>query len=268
MTFAAYIGMALSLLSLFIHRTWWLWLPLLAASMVCAYLSDIITPWALLSVGLMWGSYFALSSPVKGWQRGFTAIMAVLISALLLFHVMPGFANRVLIPGLKVFNYDKPFAGFFILVYLVKIASTKKTFFRAYVRSIPFIVGGIGVLIGLAYILGHVQFAPTLPPDFGWWVFRTLFFVCIPEEAFFRGFIQMEIYRAMQKSRWSAFVAIVLAALTFTAVHMQMALNIPYLIMVFAAGMIYGLVYHLTRSIESAILIHFFVNVLNKTVFL
>jgi len=129
-------------------------------------------------------------------------------------------------------------------------------------------VGGIGVLIGLAYILRYVTFAPQTPENFWWWAFGNLFFYCIAEEAFFRGFIQMEIYRAMQKSRWGAFVAIVLAALTFAAMHLQHALSIPYLIMVFAAGMIFGLVYHLTRSIESAILIHFFVNVLHKTVFI
>jgi uncharacterized protein len=263
---SVFILLGISTFTLFIHKRWWFWGPILVAAIACAYLSDIMTAWGFLTIGIMWGSYFVLASPIDGWKRGLVAMIAVLFSGLLFFYYMPGFTSQILYATLGLFHFGKPFAGFFILVFLLKLASNRKEFFNAYVKSLPLIIGGLLLLLGAAYLTKYVHYEPHLPSNFWLWAFRNLFFVCIPEEAFFRGFLQNEIRNAMPQ-KMGAVTSIVLSSLCFVVIHLQISLSGTFLCMIFVAGIIFGLVYYLTDSIESAILIHFFTNLLHKAVF-
>jgi membrane protease YdiL (CAAX protease family) len=90
-----------------------------------------------------------------------------------------------------------------------------------------------------------------------------LIFVSIPEEAFFRGFIQRELYQWFGSNPLAASGSILITSAFFTLLHLIWVANLPFLGLVFIASLIYGTIYQVTKSIESSILCHFGLNVIH-----
>jgi membrane protease YdiL (CAAX protease family) len=106
--------------------------------------------------------------------------------------------------------------------------------------------------------LGYVAWQPKWTPLFWIWAASNLFFTCLSEEAFFRGFIQRELESALQGRAYAAGVAIAVSAVLFGLAHI--AGGVTYAALGIVAGLGYALVYHRTKSIEMAMLAHFAVN--------
>jgi membrane protease YdiL (CAAX protease family) len=89
------------------------------------------------------------------------------------------------------------------------------------------------------------------------WAPVNLFFTCLSEEAFFRGFVQQEL--ACEGSGTArTLVALSAAALLFGLAHY--AGGATYVLAGVIAGLGYGWAFLRTRRIESAMLVHFGVN--------
>lgn len=267
----AFIALILAFMSLWIHRKPWLWGSFLAVSFIFAFMGKLIDVKVFIGLGLLWGAHFALAGELKGVMRLIMILVAVLISFALSGHFMPGFHNWLIAKNVQLskgaypyslyLNYDKPFIGFFPLALTIPLLS------RMHLRSIALktvaiTALGVMILMILALYLELVKIDLKLPHMSFIWLIANLFLVTIPEEAFYRGFLQRELSNYIN-TKWSGPLSIIAVSLLFSLVHFAFVSDFNYLSLVFIASIIYGSVYHITRSIESSIFCHYLFNVVH-----
>jgi membrane protease YdiL (CAAX protease family) len=86
-----------------------------------------------------------------------------------------------------------------------------------------------------------------------------LFFTCLAEEVFFRGMVQDNLYKLFKThSIYYNTIPVFVTGLLFGVVHL--GFSSEYAVFATIAGIGYGIVYQLTRSVEYAIVSHFFLN--------
>ena len=125
-------------------------------------------------------------------------------------------------------------------------------------RGVPVAAANLAVVALGALALGYLNWQPKWTPLFWIWAPVNLFFTCLSEEAFFRGFIQRELTSALHGVRFGSWLAIVVSALLFGLAHF--AGGVSYMVLAGAAGLGYAIVYHRSQSIEMSMLAHFGLN--------
>ena len=90
---------------------------------------------------------------------------------------------------------------------------------------------------------------------------NNLLFVCMAEEALFRGFVQKKLMAVWSKYSWGVWLAVGTASLLFGAAHY--AGGDALVLTATFAGMGYGWLYYRTDSIEASIVAHFLLNLLH-----
>lgn len=265
----AYLFLILSIISVWINRRIWIWGALAIISLALAYYGHVIELKALIPIGLLFLCQAALTQDIDGFWRLFAALIAAMISIALLTHMIAGVHNILLVQNWHgsldgasmnfYINYDKPFIGLFVLGLLVPLIEGRKRFFIVLTQSILWFVLTAIVLIGLAYSFDLVVYDPKIPAITLMWIILQIFFVCIPEEAFLRGFLQHEITKDLHNFA-SGFLAILIVSLLSSLLHLFFQPHLSYVFIVFIANIMYGAIFYFTKSIESSILVHFLTN--------
>ena len=204
------------------------------------------------------------------WARCLGGSGVLLGGGAILFHKIPGFWNlKVLnevylspdaIPYTMYLNFDKAALGLLILgltPFLIQKKAWGTLFKAMFLRASGVIIG----VAALSYGMGFVTF-DVKAPDYLWiWALTNLLFVCVSEEAFFRGFIQKNLYTFFENTPFRHFGAIVIAAFFFALIHYYG--GVQYMILSAIAGAGYGWVYQTTGRIEASILTHFSLNLIH-----
>jgi hypothetical protein len=236
--------------------------------------------------GLIAGSinYLSLASIVTFgvltylfYQKNFSTsiktllFFSILILTILTFlHKVPGYDNWQAVKDIKLsknsaafemwFNFDKPLIAFFLLLFaykpISKIVQYKEIFNRIFLFFVPLIM----VLSIFGTAIGYVVFDPKLPSFtlILLWMVKILFFTVIAEEFFFRFFIQNNLTAIFKKFKHAEIWGLILASLIFGLFHFSGGWAFVFL--AFISGLLYGGVYLRTKYIESAILLHFLLN--------
>lgn len=213
-------------------------------------------------------AYYSQAEKAHLLVRVTAGIFVIILSIGLAAHQLPGFNNlNVLdhvyisnnaIPYTLYLNFDKTVVGIFILGFGYQRISSKREWlqlFKQIAMKAPIV---ILVVIIAAFILGFVRFDPKIPGSIYIWAITNLLFVCMAEEAFFRGFIQKNLSLMMKKIKHGDYLALLIAAILFGLAHY--AGGTKYVILATVAGMGYGWVYIATKRIEGSILTHFGLN--------
>lgn len=268
----AYISLIMAFISLWVHKRIWLWTSFLVIAFAFAFFGKLIDFRIFISLAFLAGAHMILATEVRGWMRILALLVAFLFSLALMGHFFPGFHNWKIAEGIQLskdaypytmyLNFDKPFVGFFPLAFTIPLLQS-----RFQIRTIAFkglILTAIGVLILMILSLYfHVVDIDLKFPHISFvWLLANLFFVTIPEEAFFRGFLQREINDFLQ-TKWSGVFSIVAVSLLFAIFHFGYVKDLNFISLTFIASLVYGSVYHLTRSIECSILCHYLLNVIH-----
>jgi len=201
---------------------------------------------------------------------------AVLVLAYALgAHLIPYFHNvRVLseviiskggVPFTLYLNFDKALVGLFILGITHQLARTGRQWRELFRKSMYLVVLTVVMVIVPAWMAGKVYFEPKLPDCLPIWLVNNLLFVCMAEEAFFRGFVQKNLVAALREYPGGTGSAILLASLLFGFAHYGG--GIAYSIWGTLAGFGYGWLYHKTGYIEASILGHFSLNAIHFMLF-
>ncbi len=90
------------------------------------------------------------------------------------------------------------------------------------------------------------------------WALNNLFFTCVSEEAFFRGFLQRNLCKILQEYKHRHILSLTTVSTLFGLAHF--AGGYKYVILATMAGFVYGYAYRKTQRIEAGILCHFGVN--------
>lgn len=212
--------------------------------------------------------YYCQSKKVRVFVRVIAGIFVLILSIGLAIHQLPGFHNlKVLdhiyissngIPFTLYLNFDKTIMGIFILGFSHQLISRKSEWLLLFKQIAVKAPAVFLMVMFLAFILGFVRFDFKIPDSILIWTINNLLFVCMAEEAFFRGFIQKNLSLIMKKIRYGDYWAILIAAILFGLSHYVGGAK--YMTLATVAGMGYGWVYLTTKRIEGSILTHFGLN--------
>lgn len=266
MNYLAYFCLMMTFGSLWIHKSAWLWASFLTLAFSLAICSGVASPFTLVIPVLLFALFWLLKNPIEGAKRHFLTLVALGIAVLLSHHWVPGFCNIQITPGFWL-NFDKPLIGLFPLIFLVNLCQTKDDWIKVGLKAVPLILLFIFGLATLALTSGAITWDIKLPCHFLLRLLSNMFLVVIPEEAFFRGFLQKEIATQIGKGFIGRIAGVGGAALIFTLFHLAWTASPAMLALVFVAGIIYGTIYELSGLLEGSILCHFAVNVLHMLFF-
>lgn len=273
----AFFAIGMSLISLWIRKTAWLWASFAIISLILAYSKGVIHSLSLIPLLLVFFLSWALHLPIKGLLRLTVFGMLFLIGSALCFHFMPGFMNWKLTSKVQLspgglpydlwINYDKAFVGLLLLIWYTPLIQTISGWKEMLRKSGLWIGVSVAVLLVLSQVLKVVAWDPKLPSIFLPWLLINWIFVVIPEEVLLRGVLLKELCGFLGGKMKGKILALLISTLIFTLFHLAWVAYLPFLALVFVAGLSYGGLYLWTGKLETSIVCHGVVNTLHFLLF-
>jgi membrane protease YdiL (CAAX protease family) len=268
-----------AVVGLWIHRL--VWMGAFVAAIVAGYFVGAITGlaglWIAILAALAFGYRTARDAPrttatrVAQLAAGLAFFVFALAVGLLL---LPGFprttivAESALSPGAALYGiglgFPKVATGILVLGLINPALSRSwREFGHVLKLAVPVFAATTGAVMLFALATGSVAFDPKWTPIFLVWAVTNLFFTCLSEEAFFRGFVQAELARLGGRS-WAS-IAIAVSAVLFGLAHFGGGTT--YVIAGIIAGLGYAVAYARTQRIEAAMAVHFGVSAVHFLLF-
>lgn len=261
----AYLLYAVAILSLWLSRKTLYWSIFWGMAITAALVSDRMNLtglfWVLLT-GLFFFAYYRSSTALT---RLMFAVPSVVLAAGLMAHWLPGFNNWKIFDQLQIgssserfslfLNFDKPLLAWFIVGFGGLSLGGRGRWKHSSFYGLALGVLAAVTVLGGASVFGLIEPDMKLSEHWLLWGFNNLIFVCVAEEALFRGFIQEEL-RKVFPSRW--WPPVLIAGILFGLAHW--AGGIEYVLASSLAGVFYGLAFYKSRRIEASILCHFVLN--------
>ena len=190
-------------------------------------------------------------------------MIILFLAACLMFHVIPGFKNTLVLNKISVspastpysmfLNLDKVMAGIILFVNSNLYREEKPLDKKAVIMTSLILLACL-ILFIPGLFLKFIQFDLKIPDILFIWSLNNLFFVCFSEEVFYRGTIQKQLEYVFKNQ----YAALILTSIIFGMTHYLG--GISYVILATVAGIFYGLAYQLTRRLSSSIMVHFGLN--------
>jgi uncharacterized protein len=262
----------IAVFGLWIHRA--VWMVALAAAVIAGYYTGALQGTAFLWIALLgaaawmyrWRKTSASSSPTHRLIAGLAFLLMALAMGLVLF---PGFPRVIVVDGVVLspgalpwslaLGFPKVVGGIFILglIHEERVRSWRELGV-VLARAAPVFAVTATLVMLLTLSLGYVRFDPKWTPLFLLWAVANLFFTCLSEEAFFRGFLLRELSEIGRNRRSARVIALCIAAGFFGLVHL--AGGWKYALAAAFAGAGYGLAYLRTQRVEAGMAVHFALN--------
>jgi membrane protease YdiL (CAAX protease family) len=279
-TYLPFILLLTAVLGLWIHRTVWI------AALIAAIVAGIFTG-ALHWLAAVWITLLVVlaiayadardsTSPNKRVWHVLAGLAFFLYALAMGLALLPGF-HRVVLTQPEVLSagaaphgitvgFPKVVTGIIILGLINPLlVHSWRELGRVLVRALP--IFAITAVVGMAVVLlmGYTSFAPKWTTLFLLFAPVNLFFTCLSEEAFFRGFVQHELSRMGSRPALAAGVGLAVGAILFGLAHFAGGTN--YVIAAAVAGLGYGWAFLRTQRIEAAMAVHFGVNAVHFLLF-
>lgn len=246
---------------------------LLFCLVIVSWFFELINPISLPFISLLYLCAFCSFKLAATYQQTsrITLFCLTLLSFVFATHHIPGFNNAGLfssdtfglsqLPFQLNANLDKALAAIAIL-----LACQDKLKWRISLNDGKFIVVSLVIFFAIATLLG----AKT---DFKFgeltlaFIFFNLFVTCLAEEAFFRFLIQDKLAKWLP-GKFSEILAVLITAGILMLAHFHTGEGADKrLALIFLAGVLYGAVYLRSKSLGSAILMHFSINIIHFSFF-
>lgn len=242
-----------------------LWLVLLALATGAGFAAGVLQAIALASIGTLLAFAWLAGRHGKPAVRALFTLLTLLLGFALALHAVPGYDNPLLLKDVRLSansapftmyaNFDKGVAGLVLMAFLCRHASSLRDFAAAW-KSQAFVLAAlVSGVMGVAWVIGFVRPDFKLSPFLPLFAGVNLLFVCVAEEAFFRGVIQEQL------SRYNDALAVAVSGLLFGAVHLGGGWQ--FAVLASLAGLGYALLYARTRRIEVPIAAHFLLNLVH-----
>jgi membrane protease YdiL (CAAX protease family) len=277
MSYIPFVLLMISVLGLWLHRT--VWSAALILSIVAAYFTG-----ALQGLAALWIAVLAACALFYRHARDRDGTALRLFAGALLFVfalalgllLLPGFPRTVLVepvvlsPGAAPYGiglgFPKVVAGILILGLVNTARAGSFAEWAAALRSAaPVFLLTLAAVMICALALGYTRFDPKWTTLFVVWAPVNLLFTRLSEEAFFRGFVQHELARAITRKQLAAVVSVTASAVLFGLSHFGGGWK--YVLAGTVAGFGYAWAYHRTQRIEAAMAVHFGVNAVHFLLF-
>jgi len=265
----SYLLLLVSIISLWIKQDIKVWGTVATFALVCGILAQRISAPGVMSIVTLSLLYYTVNRVrIKLPIRITTGVLAIILSVSLATHILPGFNNWKILnniflsktsqPYSMYLNMDKAFIGLIILGLGFPLIKSVKEWASVIQSTLPILLPGLIILVSISSIINYTDLDYKFPDLFFVWALNNLFFTCVAEEAFFRGFLQRNLSRKLRENRYGNILSLVTVSMLFGLAHF--AGGFKYIIMASVAGMVYGYAYQKTQRIEAGILCHFAVN--------
>jgi CAAX protease family protein len=204
-------------------------------------------------------------------RRALTTIAVVVFSLALMAHIVPGFANLLVVRDVELsadaapytlyVNFDKAQVGLFLLAFGPPVLASRADSGATLRVTLPGVLLLIAVLMASALLIGQIRVDFKWPAIFPVWAWSNLLFTCVAEEALFRGVIQRRLQGELATPVHASsreITGLILAAIVFGLAHY--AGGVWSVVLATIAGIGYGWIFWRTNRIEASILTHFLVN--------
>ena len=270
--FAGYIFLICSIISCWICPKYYIFAPIYIIGYCFAFIGKIVTYASLFPLTLLVVCLLSLKFNPKRFIHLFASMIIAIIGLGLMTHMIKGFDNLLLIkeviyghsdiPINIYLNFDKVSLAIFILGLSIPVLQNKEEWKHTILITIPWIAFSAFILLGFAKITNFVGFDIKLPSTSIYWLIINFFFVVIPEEAFYRGFLQNEITKNLP-NKAGPILAILSVSLLFALIHIFFVPNLTFITLTFIASILYGTIFYFSKAIESSIITHFSINVIH-----
>jgi len=265
----SYSLLLISILSLWIKQDIKIWGTITAASLVCSVISDRIDIIGIISIVILCLLYHTVNRiNLILFIRVTSGVLAVILSVMLAAHLIPGFNNwkiadnvsltETSLPYSMYLNMDKTLVGLAILSLGFPLVKSLKEWSSVLRSILPIFLVGLIVLASVSQISGYTHWDFKFPNLFFVWALINLIFTCVSEEAFFRGFLQKNLFKILRGYKYGNILSLITVSILFGLAHF--AGGFKYVILSAIAGIVYGYAYQKTERIEASILCHFGVN--------
>lgn len=245
------------------HAASW-WVVPFALALLLAQAYGVVDTRGLLAIAVLTTACRVGAQAPDGALRGLALAVMLALSAALLLHAVPGFANPRVLDGVmlgvdaapytKYLSFDKGVLG----LVLLGLYAPQRTARRASVGTVGAALWRFAVIAALVMavtvLAGYARWDPKLPSWWPLWLASMIFLTALPEEAVFRHLIQGSLHDWLGESSPARWTATLSAAALFGLAHAGGGWT--YVALATLAGVGYGLVYALTRSIGAAVLAH------------
>lgn len=264
-TFLEFIFIGIALLSIWVRRDFRIWGSFLALSLLAGLIGKTVF-WSGLAVTIGWICLWFFYT-----QKQKLPIQISLFAALVIlsfgfkFHLFPGFVPLALSSKFQI-GLETPLLGLLPLALVVPLARIANDW-KKVLKGLLFGCLGIAILAIVAIASGAIHWHYKLPAFASLRYVSNFVLTAIPEEGFYRGFLQNGLCKYMQSVKGGKIIALVLTSMIFTLAHIFWSPSLAILGFVFLASLLYGGVYLISGKIESAIITHFLLNFIHMTFF-
>lgn len=244
------------------------WIPLFSAAVIAGIAVGGLSWVAASSLAILILVSWSAQHSGHIALRGLGTIVATLLAFALAMHLIPGFSNPVIVSGIRLnedakpmtlyANFDKGAAGLVLLAFFSNRIASVNEWRRLLALVLVAALCTSAIVMTAALGIGYVRLDPKLPTFTAAFLAINLLFVCVMEEAFFRGLLQERLMNLTGGRRYLFWLPVVASAALFGLVHAPGGSVLVGLATL--GGLGYSLVYAKTRRIETAILTHFAVN--------
>ena len=252
------------------------WVFLFAAAIVSGLISDVLRGPAIAGLSVLWLSASVWRSAQPGTGLRIVSGTATAFMALALaLHQVPGFANPVIFGPAALSdrsaaftqhaNFDKGAVGLALLIFMCRLSSSLPEILRVLRKASYPAVVTVAVVLTAAISIGYVAPDPKFGANALTFLMANLFLTVIPEEAFFRGFLQDRLASVLQDLRYGGAIAVIISALLFGLAHA--AGGLVYVVLSGLTGLGCAYAYFLTQRIEAPIAVHFTLNTAHYILF-
>lgn len=254
-----------------------IWSLFLLASLLSAYVAQLVDILSLSWLALLLAAVFAYRQLQMGWSRELLYAFILILSFALITRSLPGFASTAVyentIFGTSVFpttlhlHYGRGFTGVLLFCALARrIGSLSE------IRAALAAAGKVPLFITAYFVLGYILWYvpdPKFNADVVRYLVANLFFISLADEAFFRLLVQDRLERFFgDGDTESMYLAAVISTVLFALSYYIHGVAIEAAILIFIAGLIYAYTYGKTRRVEISILAHFLIDGILITGFL
>ena len=273
LTVCAIIFLSLGALSLWFFKKPYCFLIFILGACFFAYLTHALPLKGLISflvLGLL-NFFMPKEGPLLVRAILFTAI--ALLSFGLILHIVPGSNLLHIVKGITLskespafdlsLSMNETMVGLLPLAFSIPLIRNRFQCQFVWKKTVLITV----CLLLIFFVAGcfwHLfTYKPKVPFFSLSFLFSNLFLSVIPQEAFFRGFLQRQFSLFFSKNSYKI-ISVLFSSIIFILIQIiTHDMNIAFLSISFIAALLLGLLYFITESIESVILAHFTLNIVH-----
>ncbi|PCI77840.1 hypothetical protein COB21_02485 [Candidatus Aerophobetes bacterium] len=271
-----FIFIAIATLSLWLFKTRYIFFLCLAGAFSLAFMTETLTVGRLICFCVLILLFYLLNKQRPKLLTAGLFTLATLLSLGIIFGIFPPDKLLHTITSVQLSKNTPPLSltlsineavvGLLPLALCIPLSRNRFTWNLVWKKTALITVLIILVFFSAGTFAHLLSWKPHTSSFAFSFLFANFFLVVIPQEAFFRGFLQRQFALFFHKPALK-FSAIIFSSVIFSFIQLSFISDWHLLALGFSTSLMIGVLYYITSSIESVIFSHFVLNVIHFFLF-